>query len=338
MAVPETEASEDAFGDAFSEFVEGGEEPTGDESADEPEGDDPENKDDAPEGDEPEGSEVTDVPEGDEPEGDTEGEDPEDNEGESAVKTAEEIQAELAALNHKYSTLQGMYNSEVRKKRDAEPDGGEDTDGGEDADGDGGPKPTDTDEEAASFELEGLAELPAFKELNEELGVAATSALADGLSHVAKSVVEQVTKAFETRMSGIEGRIQPISEEYAQSATEKHFAMVSEKHPDRAEIIESGDIQAWMENQPEYKKKMYTEVFEKGSADEVIDLFDTYKAAVGKVAPAARQDKAVEKSVKKDEDLEALETVDTRSAPLSTGRGKPSKDDFSGAWAEANKP
>lgn len=59
--------------------------------------------------------------------------------------------------------------------------------------------------------------------------------------------------------------------------TERHYSIIAAKHPDVLDISGSDDFLGWVERQPPKTRR----VVQSGTAEEVIEVLDEYKAAVG---------------------------------------------------------
>jgi len=66
-----------------------------------------------------------------------------------------------------------------------------------------------------------------------------------------------------------------------QTASEKHFGSIYEAHPDADSIGESKELSDWISSQPSHVQVGVNSVLDGGSAEQVIELFDTFKKATG---------------------------------------------------------
>ena len=111
---------------------------------------------------------------------------------------------------------------------------------------------------------------------------------------------------------------------------ERHRSAVAAAHPDFERLAGEPDLQAWIEEQPDYIARSLRDVVERGTAGEVIDLLDRYKQERGKKSARAK----AEQNRAQAERL-AQEATAVRSKSAGPPKEKPSADDFAGAWAEA---
>lgn len=74
---------------------------------------------------------------------------------------------------------------------------------------------------------------------------------------------------------------QPIQVQQAKTAAEAHFQAIHTAHPDAGSIAESKELADWIAKQPSFARAGYEAAFKQGTAAEVIELFDAFKAATG---------------------------------------------------------
>ena len=90
----------------------------------------------------------------------------------------------------------------------------------------------------------------------------------------------------------------PFQQREVQGAQEAHAQSIYGAHPDVDEMHESAEFKAWMGNQPGYARAAIEQTLDKGSAQQVIEVFSTFKAAAaaGKGNPADAVAKALAKA------------------------------------------
>lgn len=117
---------------------------------------------------------------------------------------------------------------------------------------------------------------------------AASSDLFGDFSEAAlkKGVDSLVADALGKFKSEISADIEPVKKQVAESAAETHFRTIYTKHPDTDSIVESTEYQQWLAAQPSLVRQTYETVLNKGTAAQVIEMLDTYKAARPASAPA----------------------------------------------------
>ncbi|MFV3386620.1 hypothetical protein ACNFCJ_14510 [Pseudomonas sp. NY15364] len=85
----------------------------------------------------------------------------------------------------------------------------------------------------------------------------------------------------------VKQQVAPLQQKQQMTEQEAHAQAIYAKHPDLDSIIESAELDAWIESQPGFARSAYRSVMEKGTAAEVIEFIDTYKEATGKTQAAA---------------------------------------------------
>ncbi len=74
--------------------------------------------------------------------------------------------------------------------------------------------------------------------------------------------------------------IGPMQKAAVDNSVEAHFKTIYAAVPDFDAIVDSKAIQSWVETLPSYVRKAAEVVLEKGSANEIIELFSDYKASL----------------------------------------------------------
>lgn len=114
----------------------------------------------------------------------------------------------------------------------------------------------------------------------EIFGDFSEAALAKGIQKLVAMGVQQAT-------AELRGELAPIKEKSALSALEAHYNAIYEKHADADSIAESKELAGWIDKQPSFVRDGYRSVLNNGTAAEVIELFDAFKAATGVNQPPA---------------------------------------------------
>ena len=132
-------------------------------------------------------------------------------------------------------------------------------------------------------------------------------------------------------------KIRPILEKAEESskvteeeAEVRHFETIDKAHPDWKNIWESGALKTWIDNQPKFLQTSLNLVIEEGDAEEIVEMFDSYKKATKRV----KKPDNLGKTSKKDK-LKGLEAVETQSGGPPKQKKKIKKDDFDSAWDDA---
>ena len=88
--------------------------------------------------------------------------------------------------------------------------------------------------------------------------------------------------------------LKPLKEREAKEAADGHYGAIYAKHPDANEIVQSVEFNAWVKSLPSFQRNAVAAVFDTeqgGTAEQVIEVFDTFKAQTGKAYVPAAQDK-----------------------------------------------
>lgn len=78
--------------------------------------------------------------------------------------------------------------------------------------------------------------------------------------------------------------LEPIKRNEAESAADAHFGSIEKAHPDVESVVQSEAMDKWIEAKPSYMRPAIRAVIEGGTAQEVIELLDDFKAATKPVA------------------------------------------------------
>lgn len=95
----------------------------------------------------------------------------------------------------------------------------------------------------------------------------------------------------------LKAELAPIQQRHAKTANDAHLGAIYAAHPDADSLVESKELNDWIEAQPAFVRKAYRDVLSPtpgvgGSAEQVIEFFDTFKRATGKAQPPAAPAKA----------------------------------------------
>ena len=131
---------------------------------------------------------------------------------------------------------------------------------------DAGEAPTKTDNQlaAAQAAIDAGIDPGIFGDFSEE-------ALAKGIATlVAAQVQSEVSKA-----------LAPVKAKEADQVRQAHYDAIYAAHPDADSIAESKELAEWIASQPSFVRSAYEQVFQAGTTQDVIELFDRFKQATG---------------------------------------------------------
>lgn len=120
---------------------------------------------------------------------------------------------------------------------------------------------------------------------------AATQAMAEGVDlsifgdfseeDLAKGVAElnrrSMVQVEQRLMAALDDRLAPLRAQEAKTATIAHYETIYAAHKDADEIVESAEFAAWRDNLPAFAKAGVEHALTKGSAQEVIEVFNAFR-------------------------------------------------------------
>ena len=149
---------------------------------------------------------------------------------------------------------------------------------------DAGQAPTKTDNAvaAATAAIESGVDPEIFGDFSEQ-------ALAAGIQKLVAAQVEKLTAPMREQIAKT---VEPLQAKQQVDAEQAHYEKIYSAHPDADSIAESKELADWIAAQPGFARAGYESVLQKGTATEIVEFFDAFKAATGQVkaAPAAQAD------------------------------------------------
>lgn len=140
------------------------------------------------------------------------------------------------------------------------------------------PTPTDNQLAAAQAAIDQGVDPGLFGDFSEE-------ALANG---IAKLVEQKVAAQVEAR---VQEALSPLAKQSEEKAVESHYNAIYTAHPDADSVAESQELQNWIDSQPSFLRNAYSDVFNQGTATQIIEMLDQFKQATGlQQAAPAKQD------------------------------------------------
>ncbi|MDG9927423.1 MULTISPECIES: hypothetical protein [unclassified Pseudomonas] len=165
-----------------------------------------------------------------------------------------------------------------------------------------GEAPTKTDNQLAMAQdaIEQGVDPAIFGDFSEE-------ALAAGIQKLIDARVDARVDAI------VEQKLAPIQQKHANEAANAHDRAIYEAHPDADSIVESKEFATWLDSQPSMARDAYSQVLDKGTASQVIELFGAFKQATG----ATHQPASPEDDVKRKAQEAIAKAQAQQSAPAS---------------------
>jgi hypothetical protein len=99
---------------------------------------------------------------------------------------------------------------------------------------------------------------------------------------IAKGVKTLVAQQMQALKSEVLTAVQPLQAQAQQTAEQSHLQTILKAHPDAQSIAESAELTAFIEKQPSFVRTEYQRVIQQGTAAQVVELLDVFKAASGK--------------------------------------------------------
>jgi hypothetical protein len=245
---------------------------------------------------------------------------PDSSEGDATPDPRDAQIAELTdtvkQLTHNMKSWEGRLKAADKRAAEAERKLKEAEAKGQAADSDTG-SPDEDDAEVSSF----------FKEYPD---------LEGPIKKVAEKIATKIVDAkVGDKIETLESAQAQQAELTQEEADRIHMEKINTAHPDWEKIFDSGALHTWIGRQPGYLQPRLNEIIKSGSAQEVIDMFDSYKRAAGKGKETTTN--STEADLKKKEKAKELEAVPASSGGPKKGQVKISKDDFDGAWENLEK-
>ncbi|MBP7235505.1 MAG: hypothetical protein KA991_02160 [Bifidobacterium sp.] len=94
------------------------------------------------------------------------------------------------------------------------------------------------------------------------------------------SQLKQV-EMLKAQIEALTAQIEPIRKTEQNRVVEDHFRAITTAHADADMIVESPEFVEWKGKQPSFTQEAYDAVLERGTAQQVIELFDAFKASTG---------------------------------------------------------
>lgn len=136
----------------------------------------------------------------------------------------------------------------------------------------------------------GQAQTKADKDLN-----AAQSALSTGVDPaifgdfseegIAKGIQALMSQARAEMKAEMEKELAPLKTERAKTQTDAHMGPIYAKHADADELVESSQFKQWMAGLPSFMRAGVNDAMDNGTAEQVIEVFDSFKAQAGTNTP-----------------------------------------------------
>jgi len=245
--------------------------------------------------------------------------DPEDVKGPTDERVVE-LEAELAKERQKTSSWSGRISAANKRADEAEAKAADleeriaklEAGSGPDTDGEG------STGDKSKLITDFFSEFPEFEAPLRAL-------LAEALGTGKGVTIDEVKQAIQPEIDAVSEKVS------AQTAQEKFFKALSAKHPDAQELVDSGKILDWINQQKAYIAKELERVYRQGTVTEASALLDEFKRTTGYSSQKTQEHTTTQNN---DKLASMLEVESDSSGPPA---GEPDKNDFDAAADEAFK-
>lgn len=113
--------------------------------------------------------------------------------------------------------------------------------------------------------------------------------LANGSRILAQQMAKQQAIAIREELKAeLQKELAPFKQVQVKTAADAHMGAIYEKHADADELVESGEFKTWIASLPSFSRAGVEKALQAGTTEQVIEVFDSFKAVSGKPAPIPR--------------------------------------------------
>lgn len=143
----------------------------------------------------------------------------------------------------------------------------------------------------------------------------------DGLAKgIAQLVNERATKLVDEKLAQA---LAPLNQKQQIDEVQQHFSAIMSAHPDVESVAESQEFADWIDKQPSYTKQAIDAVLQQGTAQQVIEVLNQFKATHAPVS----QDPANIKQAAKDKLANTTPNIPASLSDIAGGQTHTSPDD-----------
>lgn len=147
----------------------------------------------------------------------------------------------------------------------------------------------------------------------------------EGIAKGIQTLLAQTVPVIREQLKAeLEKEIAPLKAERAKAQADSHMGAIYAKHADANEIADSSEFKAWVQSLPTYARAGVEHAMGNGTTDQVIEVFDSFKARAGAKPPATQ--------------TQAPEVQRRVPASLSEVNGAPPMDILQQTLQAANNP
>ena len=152
------------------------------------------------------------------------------------------------------------------------------------------------------------------------------------LKTMVKQAAEKLLQEKLSHLDQIETRVEKVEKTQVDSDTQAHAQKILDAHPDWHQIYDSGDLDEWIKEQPPLLQRTLNQVIQDGSTEDVINMFDQYKAA-NKTSEEKNTNSNSGRS--KSKRAAAMEAVPAKTSGPPKAKPVVDQNDFDAAWDDA---
>lgn len=189
---------------------------------------------------------------------------------EELVKARERAKAAESQLEQLKTQMEELTAKQQQNLEQAQADAQSRAEAGEQA------TAADQNLDAAQSAIEAGVDVEIFGDFSEE-------AIAKGVATLQARAMEAMRAELRAEL---EKEIAPFRQSKAKEAADAHYAAIYAKHPDADELIQSTEFADWQKTLPAFMREGVERAMSTGTADQINEVFDTFKqAGQPKVAP-----------------------------------------------------
>lgn len=144
---------------------------------------------------------------------------------------------------------------------------------------------------------------------------------------MAKGIATMVREGLTQGFTALREELAPIKNQHQMSEVEKHYGAIYQAHPDADSVVESQELENWLASKPSFAQTAYRSVLDpasKSTAQQVIELFDTFKKETGATQAAAAPAPSVDPKAAAKAAIAAIQpAVPTSLSDFPGGRSGP---------------
>ena len=148
-----------------------------------------------------------------------------------------------------------------------------------------------------------------------------------------KAEMDELKNLIKQQSEMIQGQLNPLIANTQEEVDQRHRAAITEKHADAFDLVP--EVDKWIAEQPDFQRDAFNKVMDTGTAAQVVQLYDIFKAATGRTVEKADPD--AEKTRLAAEEKSKARHLTPVNSRRSVTVGAIDPQDFDGAFNQAAK-